>query len=208
MGTGWARFFCAIVAVIATSVGMLAFLGPLMLPAMVPNGFRNLEFPLSGITSVALDKDGDVFVGLASSQRIQVYDPSGRFMRGWFVDANGGSFQVYLDEEADVYIYSIRRNEYIKYLTSGIRMGRASQSDLPSTKGAWTQNSLPSVSDNFFGTEIVVPAPTNRNTQVRIGNDFLHSVLRSPFPAWLYIVIGIAVFNLSRRKASPPPPSS
>lgn len=56
---------------------------------------RGLPFgvPLAAPSSLAVDADGRVFAGTASD-RIHVYGPDGRFLRGWHLDRNAGPVRV------------------------------------------------------------------------------------------------------------------
>jgi hypothetical protein len=56
---------------------------------------RGLPFgvPLAAPSSLAVDADGRVFAGTAAD-RIHVYAPDGRFLRGWRLDRNAGPVRV------------------------------------------------------------------------------------------------------------------
>lgn len=66
----------------AAASGGLSFLPP------------SLEFPVWRPDRAVRDATGRTIVGLVPSGRIQVYDASGRFERGWFVPASGGDFVI------------------------------------------------------------------------------------------------------------------
>jgi hypothetical protein len=53
-----------------------------------------LVFPVWHPDRAVRDPAGRTIVGLVPSGRIQVYDASGRFERGWFVPASGGDFVI------------------------------------------------------------------------------------------------------------------
>jgi hypothetical protein len=74
---GWFAFFVQA----AAASGGLSFLPP------------SLEFPVWRPDRAVRDGTGRTIVGLPSG-RIQVYDASGRFERGWFVPASGGDFVI------------------------------------------------------------------------------------------------------------------
>jgi hypothetical protein len=73
---GWFAFFVQA----AAASGGLSFLP------------SSLEFPVWRPDRVVRDGAGRTIVGLVPSGRVQVYDTSGRFERGWFVPASGGDF--------------------------------------------------------------------------------------------------------------------
>lgn len=53
-----------------------------------------VEFPLSTPTSIAVDRTRGIFVASAFYSRVQLYDCTGRFVRGWFVPSRGKAINV------------------------------------------------------------------------------------------------------------------
>ena len=50
----------------------------------------SIEFPLAHIGGIDVNKNGNLFVVSSFYSRIQVYNPEGDFIRGWFLDGTGG----------------------------------------------------------------------------------------------------------------------
>jgi hypothetical protein len=91
----------------AAAMGALAFL-----PA-------SFEWPVVGPETSASDASGGTFVGLASSGRVQHYDPQGRFIRGWFVPAAGGTFKLRVGDSGNVEVFTSRGRRRLMYAASG-----------------------------------------------------------------------------------------
>ena len=76
-------------------VGALGFFGSAFSSAgglnWLPDSF---EWPAGYVTGVATTPNGLFIVPLTPSGRIQVYDADWKFVRGWHLDAGGGTFKV------------------------------------------------------------------------------------------------------------------
>jgi hypothetical protein len=53
--------------------------------------------PLVSPSGLAVDRDGRVYAG-TDADRIHVYDGDGRFLRGWYLDANAGPVRIRIDD--------------------------------------------------------------------------------------------------------------
>jgi hypothetical protein len=51
--------------------------------------------------------------------RIQVYDASGQFLRGWFVPASGGAFRLAIGAGDEVEVITARRPKKLVYSLGG-----------------------------------------------------------------------------------------
>jgi hypothetical protein len=80
----------------------------------------SLEWPVLKPEASALHSSGDSILGLASSGRVQVYDPSGRFLRGWFVDASGGVFKLQVTASDHVEVFAARGQSRLVYNLQGV----------------------------------------------------------------------------------------
>lgn len=90
-GRRWLEIFAGIFMI----TGVVGFLGA-GLSAMgglnwLPQSF---EWPIGYAKGVVATKDHFFMVPHIPSGRIQVYDRNWKFVRGWHVDANGGSFRL------------------------------------------------------------------------------------------------------------------
>ncbi|HKW00089.1 MAG TPA: hypothetical protein VJN96_09700 [Vicinamibacterales bacterium] len=82
----------------------------------IPSSF---EWPVLRPETMAVDSEGRTIVGLASTGRVQVYDPQGRFVTGWFVEAGGGSFKLQVTSSDQIEVFTARGERRLVYDASG-----------------------------------------------------------------------------------------
>lgn len=101
MTTARLRAIVLPVAFVLTLSGFIGFLAPfaVLSGSVVSDEF---EWPVGVATGVEKAADGSYVVPLDAPGRIQVYDQSWRFVRGWQVDAAGGSFVVDVDKRGNI----------------------------------------------------------------------------------------------------------
>jgi hypothetical protein len=75
--------------------------GTTRIPLLVRKMFFGSEtrFPLAWLEDIAIDSNGKIYTALTSYNRIQVYDNKGMFVRGWFVEADGGAFYIWTEDD-------------------------------------------------------------------------------------------------------------
>ncbi|HLK53947.1 MAG TPA: hypothetical protein VKU42_10865 [Candidatus Angelobacter sp.] len=71
----------------------------------LPNSF---EWPAGDVRGVVETSDGKYLVPLVPVGRLQIYDSSWRFLRGWQVDNNGGSFTVDYSPDNEIFVSTSR----------------------------------------------------------------------------------------------------
>lgn len=59
----------------------------------------HLEFPLSSPRGITLGQNGNIYCYSCFNSRLQVYDQSGCFLRGWFVNIAPGPFHLDMTDE-------------------------------------------------------------------------------------------------------------
>lgn len=110
-----------------------SFAGPL-----VPHLFTGLRFPLAGLTGIAVD-DENIYTISQGYGRFQIFDKTGKFVRGWFGPFSKGTFWVNMNKnnnlsiilsDGEEYIYSVdgellKRSDCSKdYPDENIRQGK------------------------------------------------------------------------------------
>lgn len=73
------------------------------------------ELPLGDIQGFVVDDSGNVYVGLAFYGTVQVYDRSGKYLRNWKVDNDGGIFNIDLAKDQNLLISVTRGDMQILY---------------------------------------------------------------------------------------------
>ncbi|MCK5052442.1 MAG: hypothetical protein KAS53_12010 [Candidatus Cloacimonetes bacterium] len=87
-----------------------------ILTSIAITDFTNIEFPLYIINNIAQDDKGDIYVGLDSWSRIQVYNRSGKFKYGWLIKNNGsGGWSFKIDDNNVIHSFgSLLYQQYSK----------------------------------------------------------------------------------------------
>ena len=81
---------------------------------------KSFEWPI-GSTNTAIElANGTIVVPLEPTGRIQVYDPSLEFQRGWHIDAGGGVFKLVPADGDTFYVYTARNAMKYLYDTNGV----------------------------------------------------------------------------------------
>jgi hypothetical protein len=116
---GWFAFFVQA----AAASGGLSFLP------------TSLEFPVWRPDRAVRDAAGRTIVGLVPSGRIQVYDASGRFERGWFVPAPGGDFVIAPPLDGRITVLTQRNVLRLVYDDRGTLLSREARERGPIVRG-------------------------------------------------------------------------
>jgi hypothetical protein len=80
---------------------------------------KSFEWPVGSTNNAIKLPDGTIVVPLEQTARIQVYEPSLEFQRGWHIDAGGGVFKLVPDSGDSFYIYTFKNSMKYLYDTSG-----------------------------------------------------------------------------------------
>ena len=68
---------------------------------------KNIEFPLADIDGIDVNQDGNLFVASRFYSRIQVYNPKGDFVRGWFFYAPAGEIHIKINVENQIEVAAL-----------------------------------------------------------------------------------------------------
>ncbi len=158
-------------------IGALGFFGSALSATGGLNWLpQSFEWPI-GTASGALTKpDGTVIVPHTPSGRIQVYDKDLSFQRGWFINAEGGTFKLLPSDGNSFYVLTARGNHSYLYDVHGSLLTHENYQ-----AGAY------SVATDT-GECVTVPTP------------FYLLVFAHPFVSWIVAAIGmfLAIFNERR----------
>lgn len=128
----------------------------------LPNTF---EWPVGNADGVLIYNDGTTIVPHDSSGRIQIYNKSLDFQRGWHVPAGGGVFTLFPADNSNFYVYTARGDRKYLYDIYGTLLSSETYS------GKYPHN-------NPDSNSISIPTP------------FYLKVFTHPFASWFVIAIG------------------
>jgi len=166
-------------AAIASSflvVGGAGFFGPALSAA---GGFNWLpvpfEWPVGQVDGVITTPDGTHVVPHTPSGRVQVYDQDWRFVRGWLVDAGGGTFKLEFSGNDRLEVITARRSLRHTYTLGGDLIASVNYS--PATYSSFTE----------------------RSQRVAVPTRLWLLVFSSPFYSWVCILIGAGILLVVER---------
>ena len=149
-------------------VGAIGFFGTALVSMVdwLPGSF---EWPIGFTKGVVATSDHYFIVPHTPSGRVQVYDESWKFIRGWHVDARSGTFKLNLSDTNHIHVITARGNMHYVFDLEGNLL---SADSYPSTG----YSSFPSE-----GRAYAVPTPI-----------WLWAFSR-PFHSWLVALVGVVL---------------
>jgi hypothetical protein len=110
-------FICSLLVLIGFTAFLSGFFAALGLLAWMP---ETIEFPLAHVADIDISRKGNLFVASQFYSRIQVYDPEGHFIRGWFLsDTGGGSLQIKVNDEDEIDIAILKSDKIDTFDSNG-----------------------------------------------------------------------------------------
>ncbi|MGF1879259.1 hypothetical protein L4D77_28855 [Photobacterium frigidiphilum] len=73
------------------------------------------EWPIGHASNVLVTKDGTYIVPHDSTGRVQIYNKDLDYIRGWFIDDNGGTFTLLPIGDTSFSVYVVRGRNNIEY---------------------------------------------------------------------------------------------
>ena len=174
----WWRIGLKLVASSCLVIGALGFFGSALSSAgalkCLPDSF---EWPSNGSDNSLRLSDGEYAVPHTGSGRVQIYDEELTFIRGWTINASGGVFVLAPSQRATFYVITARNDRKFEYDVLGNQVSSAP----------------------FGGA---YPPEHAAHVSIKLDVNPLLWPFTSPFAAWLFAGIGIAlVVLLEKMKA-------
>jgi len=105
-----ARKTAAIVCLLFFGVGAFGFFGGALMVGVSmfgrPMASIWMRLPLGTLEDVAVAGDGRIYCAIPFGARIQVYSEDGKFLRGWFVNCAGKKFDIRVDSEGLIHVFT------------------------------------------------------------------------------------------------------
>ncbi len=117
-GAGWPRPVGVAGAALFV-VGGVGFFGHGLSAAGGLNWLPDFEWPVGYSGNIVTMPDGLRVVPLTAAGRVQMYDARWRYVRGWHVDAGGGTFKVYVPEPGRIHLITARLQRHYVFDETG-----------------------------------------------------------------------------------------
>jgi hypothetical protein len=109
-----------IAGIILLITGMSSFInGAFAASGMTPWITEKTEIPLTMVGDYTMDKEGRLYCSLNFYCRIQQYDSSGNFLRGWFINSGGGRICMNTDDKGQLLIANIKFHNLLTFDSEG-----------------------------------------------------------------------------------------
>ena len=118
-GSGQRSNWVTWVAGALVGLGALGFFGSALLAVGMFNPPNSLELPPGYVSGVVTSQDGKYVVPIEPSGRIQIYDSQWKFLTGWQVQAEGGSFKVVAAQPSFVETFTGRGKHHYTFTDTG-----------------------------------------------------------------------------------------
>ena len=191
-------------------LGLIGWFGNIIAAQELPFwGAPSSELPLGDLRGIAVDSEGRIYCGLQSYERIQVYDASGSFIRGWFVKANGGSFRIRLNSDDQLEVATARNDMFYIFDHNGLIIDQKSNVD--HFFDEFGEEGERIYSDNKMGTLYsirggllfphIVKKDLLGNETTVVSTVWYKWLVMKPLPAWLFIAIAALLQIVKNRVA-------
>jgi hypothetical protein len=175
-----------------------AILTPYTLNTLV---FSGKQLPLGDLDGMVLC-DNNMYVSVPFYRRIQKYNLEGTFIKSWPVDSAGGKYDLWADNQNNINVAVSRTNMHIIYNSNGDVIDRKEVPIFSDWKKL-IENIDPYFAQDSKGNryvlnksqwfpKIIKISPTGKE-EVIIKDPIYLSVNRAPFPALLYVIMGIII---------------
>ena len=161
------------------------------------------ELPLGDLMDIAVDGRGRVYCAAGAYQRIQVYDPTRRFIRGWFVWGFSGYGAVWIGPDG-LHVAVPKQNKHYLYDANGQVLQTWNDGDracdLHAAQGRRrltdAQGTVYEIARYSVIFPRVVKTVGSGPAETAVSTPLYLWILQAPLPAWIFFAIGIVGLNV------------
>jgi len=168
----WRKRILPIIASLLVVTGAVCFFAPAI---SALGGFdwlpSSVEWPVGNAKGVVQTSSGLYVVPHVPSNRIQIYDASWNYVRGWRTDAAGGNFVLRMTDEDRIEVFTARGPMHHVYDLNG----------------------------NLLATRAAEESPKGSGASARVPTAWWLMPLVHPIAAWSLAAVGLLVLILSDR---------
>jgi hypothetical protein len=169
---------------------------------------ENVEFPLAHVAGIDVNREGNLFVASGFYSRIQVYNPNGEFVRGWFLDdTGGGHLKIRISNENEVEIAVVRGRKIDVFDENGglletKKYGKGSDFfDSFEQKGKYLSDEPTGLQYDVEGWAFPRIIQTGPDGKKKIGkNAFYLFPFQGAFQGWVMAVVGMLLIARAEKK--------
>jgi len=139
------------------------------------------RFPLHANDMIAVGRDGDIFIGLQHYNRVQKYDRTGAFIKGWSLGGSG-IFSLWLDDDEQLHVARSRARCHDVFDTSGKQLTRAKVTNLAEMSSLLAKSRAGETSTSSGVTYRLGRSGWQTQVVRVVPSDQPVTVIRDPFP--------------------------
>jgi hypothetical protein len=167
----------------------------------------SFELPLGDLRGVAVDSQGNIYVGTLFYCRVQAYDANGRYRYGRFLRTAGGALRMRVNSDDRLEVATARTDLLYTFAGDGRLISVLSDShsfdDFGSTsEGKWRgehDGTVYMARHTFTCPTLIKRTPDGQETVV-IRTPLHKWVFMGPFPAFLWLVVGACIRGIANRR--------
>jgi hypothetical protein len=169
----------------------------------LPSG---LEVPLGVLSGFTVDDEGRIYCAVESYGRLQQYDSEGRFLKGTYIPASAGAFRVVWNDESHRVVVATARNQMVYELNGDLDVVSRTKNlelffelDRNWSASVIRSDAVYRLSDFFLLYPRIIKTNPGGAARTIVTTPLYLWVVMSPAPAFLYIVVGVALrFRIER----------
>lgn len=151
----------------------------------------DIELPNTEIANnIVASPSGEIFVGSTFHSRIQKYDASGAFRKGWEIYSNGGRFCM--EREKTALVVRVARGNFIAFYDFKGNLIRSTTYKGQDVGTCEPDTSIKRVEKMWTGLRITMAADPSRKIVIRRRG--WHYLAPGPFPSFVIYVIGLILY--------------
>ncbi len=204
----WIMTMLLSVSLLLVGVGLLGFnseVSKVMMHSMQKVLFsEKTQFPLTNLGGIAIDNKGRIYLAVRAYGRIQVYSSAGDFIKGWFVDAEGGDINIWM-EDNHLHVVTSMTDRHDVFSLSGQLIESIGITSYDEEKRVFEKAGDLKEQDSFGNTYLVqnqkwfpkvVKNSTDGVDTPLIKNPYYFWLMQPPLANWCIVIVGLMMATI------------
>ena len=203
----WIMTMLLSVSLLLIGVGLLGF-GSQVSKVMMQSTRRFLfsekvQFPLTNLKGITIDSIGHIYLAIQAYGRIQIYNSEGNFIKGWFVDTEGGGLGIWIEDDDLLHVCTRVTGIHDIFDPNGQLLERRDITSPDENVRLFEKAAGLKEQDTFGNTyiikspkwspHVIKTTPTGHQI-VLVKGRYYFWLIRSPLGVWFVIITGLAMF--------------